>query len=204
VRHVAGPANKEPKRGRGSQESAVTNGELALFCRQFGSLMHAKVNLLDILKALREQSDNPMMREVVDSVRDDVEMGRSMATAFGRYPTIFSPFFISMVRQGELEGELDRIFNDLADHFETRLGTNVDTSKRRDQGSVDLEGLASTALWLFSWIFALTAVCLLAGAITWYATEMHAVPGAIVPNIMIVVAVILMVGVLAIAAGRRR
>jgi hypothetical protein len=197
--------DKGSKRGHG-QESAVTNGELALFCRQFGSLMHAKVNLLDILKALREQSDNPMMREIVDSVREDVEMGRTMATAFGRYPTIFSPFFISMVRQGELEGELDRIFNDLADHYETRLGPKVDSSKRRDQSGVfDLEGLASTFLWLFSWIFALTAVCLLAAALTWYGTDYYrALPGEPLPNIMIVVAVILLLGVLAIAAGRKR
>ena len=185
-------------------EGDVTNAELAVFCRQFASLMHAKVNILEIFDALREQTDNAYLREIIDSVRQDVEMGRSLATAFSRYPTVFSPFFISMVRQGELEGELDRIFDDLADHYETRMGAKVDATRRRDAPIYDWEAAASAFQWLFTWLVALLSVCLLAAGLTWYATSMDAIPGQPIPNMMLVVAVIMLLGVLVFTRGRKR
>src|SRR5512139_2443835 len=82
--------------------SEITNAELAQFCRQFGILMQAEVNLLEGLEALKSQSTRPLLKEIIDSVRNDVEMGRTLATAFSRYPTVFSPFFVSMVRHAEI------------------------------------------------------------------------------------------------------
>ncbi len=192
-----------PERHR-RQDGEVTNADLALLCRQFGSLMHANVNILDIFRALREQTDNPYLREIIDSVREDVEMGRSLATAFSRYPKVFSPFFISMVRQGEVEGELDRIFNDLADHYETRLGSRVDATRRREAPSYDWEAAASAFQWLFTWLVALTAVCMLAAGLVWYATAMEAIPGDAFPNVLLIVSVIMLLGVLIFTRGRRR
>ncbi len=197
------PTQQQPQGGKRT-EGEVTNAELAAFCRQFASLMHAKVNILEIFDALREQADNPYLREIIDSVRQDVEMGRSLATAFSRYPTVFSPFFISMVRQGELEGELDRIFDDLADHFETRMGSRVDATRRRDAPIYDWEAAAAAFQWLFTWFVALISVCLLAAGLTWYATAMDAIPGQPLPNMMLVVAVIMLLGVLVFTRGRRR
>lgn len=200
---MAGTPADASDRGR-KPEGEVSNAELALLCRQFSSLIHANVNILDIFRALREQSDNPYLREIIGSVREDVEMGRSLATAFSRYPSVFSPFFISMVRQGEAEGELDRIFNDLADHFETRLGARVDARRRRDAPTYDWEAAASAFQWLFTWLVALAAVCLLAAGLVWYATSMEAMPGETIPNVLVVVALIMLLGVLVFTRGRRR
>ncbi len=130
------------------QDSELTNAQLAAVCRQFASLMHAEINILDIFDTLREQSDSAFFQEVIDSVREDVEMGRTLATAFSRYPQTFSPFFISMVRQGELEGELDRTFDLLADHFESRMDDTVDAHRRREEGAFDLETVAAAFQWL--------------------------------------------------------
>ncbi len=200
---MAGTPADASDRGR-KPDGEVSNAELALLCRQFASLIHANVNILDIFRALREQSDNPYLREIIGSVREDVEMGRSLATAFSRYPAAFSPFFISMVRQGEAEGELDRIFNDLADHFETRLGARVDARRRRDAPTYDWEAAASAFQWLFTWLVALGAVCLLAAGLVWYATWMEAIPGQVIPNVLLVVALIMLLGVLVFTRGRRR
>ena len=194
----------EDKSKKKQPEGEVTNAELALFCRQFASLMHARVNILDIFDALREQTDNPFLKEVIQSVRHDVEMGRSLATAFSRYPTVFSPFFISMIRQGELEGELDRILDDLADHYESRLTSRVDARRRRDAPLFDWEAAASAFQWMFTWFVALAAACALAAGLTWYATEMQAIPGEPVPNILLVLSAILLLGVIVFTRGRKR
>ena len=182
----------------------IGNTELAALCRQFASLLHAEINILDIFDAVREQSDDAFVREVIDSVREDVEMGRTMATAFSRYPQTFSPFFISMVRQGEREGELDQAFAGLADHFESRLDDGVDARRRRDASAFDLETVASAFQWLFIWVAVLVAFCALGAGLIWYATEVGGLPGATLPNILLLVGVIMLLGVLVFSHGRKR
>ena len=185
-------------------EGQVANTEMAQLCRQFASLMHAQVNILDIFDALREQTGNGLLREILEKVREDVEMGRTLATAFSRYPQVFSPFFISMVRQGELEGELDRILADLATHFESRMEDGVDTARRRDGGGFDLETVASAFQWMFIWVTALAGVCALGGGMVFYATAPRALPGEPIPNVAIFIGVILLLGVLVFSRGRTR
>lgn len=188
-----------------TDETAVSNADMAQFCRQFASLMHAQVNILDIFDALEQQTGSALLREIIGHVREDVEMGRTMATAFSRYPQVFSPFFISMIRQGELEGELDRILADLATHFETRLEDAVDTRRRRDAGTFDLEVVASAFQWLFIWTVALVGFCALGTGLVLYATRVYPVlPGDPTANIALFVGVVMFLGVLVFSLGRRR
>jgi hypothetical protein len=186
------------------EEAPVTNSELSTFCRQFSSLVHAQINILDIFEALREQSSNSFLREVIDNVRTDIENGRTLATAFSRYPQVFSPFFISMIRQGELEGELDRVLSDLATHFETRLEDTPDATRRRGEGLFDWEAAAHAFQWLFIWMLAITGVCFLAAALVWHATTEGALPGNPGPNAIGLVGIIMLLGVVAMALGRKR
>jgi hypothetical protein len=185
-------------------EQDVTNTELAMMSRQFASLMHAKINILDIFESLREQSSNPLMREVIESVRTDVENGRSLATAYSRYPKVFSPFFISMVRQGELEGELDRIFTDLATHYETRMEDGIDATATRETAGFDLEAVASAFQWIFIWSTAILGFCSLGAGLVFYATGPQGIPGTPAANIAIFVGVVMFLGVVVFTRGRRR
>jgi hypothetical protein len=185
-------------------EVPVTNSEIAALCRQFASLIHAEINILEILEALRAQTSNAYLREAIDSVREDLEMGRTLATGFSRYPKIFSPFFVSMVRQGELEGELDRIFSDLATHYETRLDETPDPTRRRGGGAFDWESATSLFRWALAWVAALFAACALAVGGLIYAAEMGTVPGRLSANICILIGVIILLGALLLARGRKR
>jgi len=182
----------------------VNNAEIGALCRQFASLIHAEINILEILEALRAQTSNAFLREALDSVREDLEMGRTLATGFSRYPQIFSPFFISMVRQGELEGELDRVFTDLAGHYETRLEGTPDRSRLRGASPYDWESATSLFRWALAWIAALFAVCALAVGALIYAADMGAVPGRLAANVCILIGVIVMLGALLLARGRKR
>jgi len=182
----------------------ISNAEMATMCRQFATLMAAQVNILDIFEALREGTENRFLREVLYSVQEAVEMGRSLATAFSRYPQAFSPFFISMLRQGELEGELDRVLEELAEHYETRLSTEVDARRRPEAGAFDLETVAAAFQWIFTWLIGLLAAALLGAGGVYYATQTGALPGAAVPNIFLLVGLVLLLGVLVFTMGRRR
>jgi hypothetical protein len=185
-------------------EQTISNAEMAAMCRQFATLMAAQVNILDIFEALREGTENRFLREVLYSVQEAVEMGRSLATAFSRYPQAFSPFFISMIRQGELEGELDRILGDLATHYETRLEDGVDVDERRGGGAFDLEAVASAFQWIFIWLTALAGFCAVGGGLVYYATGPHGIPGAPLANIALFIGLVMFLGVLVFTRGRRR
>ncbi|HEY3396863.1 MAG TPA: type II secretion system F family protein [Armatimonadota bacterium] len=186
----------------GAQE--ISNAEMANMCRQFATLLTAQVNILEIFSALREGTDNQFLREALYSVQDAVEMGRSLATAFSRYPGAFSPFFISMLRQGELEGELDKVMEELAQHFESRVVADVDAYRRPEQGSYDLESVAANFQWAFNWLVGLMATVFLGAGLVYYATADSILPGQVAPNMIIWVGVVLLLGIVVFAAGRRR
>ncbi|MGD9494859.1 MAG: type II secretion system F family protein [Armatimonadota bacterium] len=188
-------------------ESRVTNAELAMICRQFATLTKADINILEILETLHAQTTNPFLREVLEQVRQDVEMGHTLATSFSRYPNTFSPFFITMLREGELEGELDTVFDDLADHYETRLGDTPDARRPARAGIFDWEAAAAAFQWIFIWLTALGAVCALGAGLIWYATAPGAgpgLPGERLPNILIFVGIVMGLGILVFTRGRRR
>jgi hypothetical protein len=185
-------------------EQTISNAEMATMCRQFATLMTAQVNILEIFAALREGTENRFLREVLYSVQEAVEMGRSLATAFSRYPQAFSPFFISMLRQGELEGELDRVLEELAVHYETRLAAEMDSTRRPEAGATDLQTVASLFQWVFIWVVGLAAAAFLGSGVVFWATTDSALPGNPVANVMILVGVVLLLGVFVFALGRRR
>jgi hypothetical protein len=186
----------------GTQE--ISNSEMASMCRQFSNLMAAQVNVLEIFQALRDSTESAFLREILYSVQESVEMGRSLATAFSRYPQAFSPFFISMLRQGELEGELDRILEELAEHYESRMLTEVDTHRRPEAGAYDLQTVASVFQWLFIWLVALVAFAAFGSGAVYYATVLAVLPGEPVPNIMLLIGVMLLLGVIVFSVGRKR
>jgi len=187
-------------------DARTTNPELALMCRQFASLMRADVNILDIFETLRAQTSNAFMREVLNQVREDVEMGHTLATSFSRYPNTFSPFFITMLREGELEGELPKVLEDLADHYETRIGDTPDARRTGSRPMFDWEAAATAFQWIFIWLTALGAVCALGAGLVYYGTSSDGVgiPGERLPNILLFIGLMMLMGVILFSRGRRR
>jgi len=99
-------------------DQRIDRRKLALFCRQFGSMLSAGIDYLPIISVLREQADSQEMREILDSLERDLKLGRLLSTSMCRFPKTFSPYFINMVRQGEREDMLDQVFIKLADHLD--------------------------------------------------------------------------------------
>jgi type IV pilus assembly protein PilC len=87
--------------------------ELAVFSRQFATLVASGMPMLRTLHTLEEQTQDDRIREAVAGVRGDVEAGSSLEQAMERHPKVFDKLFRAMVRSGEqsgrLEDALDRI-----------------------------------------------------------------------------------------------
>lgn len=88
-----------------------------LFTRQIYTLLKAGVPIMRALTGLQESSANPAMKTLLKEVRESLDSGRELSLALARHPTVFTPFYLAMVRVGEMTGRLEEIFLRLFDHL---------------------------------------------------------------------------------------
>jgi type IV pilus assembly protein PilC len=88
--------------------------ELAVFSRQFATLVASGMPMLRTLHTLEEQTQDEMIREAVAGVRADVEAGSGLAQAMERHPKVFDRLFRAMVRSGEETGRLEEALDRVA------------------------------------------------------------------------------------------
>ena len=92
--------------------------DLAVFSRQFATMISSGLSLLRTLNILSEQTENPTLAKAIRAIRDDVERGSSLSAAMSKHPKIFSVLFTSMVKAGEEGGQLEVVLLRLADGLE--------------------------------------------------------------------------------------
>jgi general secretion pathway protein F len=96
----------------------VKKSEIAAFTRQLATLIKSGIPLAESLGALVEQITNQRFKAQLSEVRTAVNEGSSFADSLAKYPRLFDELFISMVRAGELAGNLDDVLTRLADFLE--------------------------------------------------------------------------------------
>ena len=92
--------------------------DLAIFSRQFSTMINSGLSLMRTLNILGEQTENPKLADAITSLRDDVEKGSSLSGAMTKHSKVFSKLYISMVKAGETGGQLDIVLNKVADGLE--------------------------------------------------------------------------------------
>jgi len=96
----------------------VSNKEIVILSRQIATLFDAQVSALRVFRLLASEAENPMLRKVLLSIVDDLQGGSTISRALARYPDVFTPFYVSMVKSGEESGTLDKTFLYLADYLD--------------------------------------------------------------------------------------
>jgi type IV pilus assembly protein PilC len=95
--------------------------QVAVFCRQFATMVNSGLPILRALSILADQTDNKELEKVLVQSRTDVEQGSSLSAALGKHPKAFNNLFISMIRAGETGGVLDDVLLALADQIEKEV-----------------------------------------------------------------------------------
>jgi type IV pilus assembly protein PilC len=93
-------------------------GELILFTRQLSTMIGAGIPLLEALEILTEQAESPGFKQCVSGVVEEVRTGTDISSALQRYPRVFTDLYISMIKAGEVSGQLDLILVRLAEYLE--------------------------------------------------------------------------------------
>ena len=92
--------------------------DMAVFCRQFVSILRAGVSVASVLSMLGQQTSNKKLRAAVREMQADVEKGESLAASMRRHPKIFPPILVNMVSAGEASGNLEESFLQMERYFD--------------------------------------------------------------------------------------
>lgn len=96
----------------------ISRKDIALFSRQLSILFKSNVPIVESLYTIANQTKKPHFKEKIFKIAEKVESGVPLSQALNTYPKIFSPFYTSMIRSGELAGKLSDVLSYLADHTE--------------------------------------------------------------------------------------
>ena len=96
----------------------VKRKELAVFTRQFATMVNSGLPILRALAILADQTESKALSKVVTEVRQEIEQGSSLSAAMAKHPKAFNELYVAMVRSGETGGVLDAVLLRLADAIE--------------------------------------------------------------------------------------
>ena len=99
-------------------EKKVTSMDVQLFSRQIYTLLKSGVPIMRGLAGLQESAISTSFARIIKDLRESLDAGRELSIAMGRHPTVFTPFYLSMVKVGEMTGRLEEVFLRLFDHLE--------------------------------------------------------------------------------------
>jgi MSHA biogenesis protein MshG len=99
-------------------EKKVTSMDVQLFSRQMYTLLKSGVPIMRGLAGLQESAVSKSFGKVIKDLRESLDSGRELSFAMRRHPDVFTPFYLSMVRVGEMTGRLEEVFLRLFDHLE--------------------------------------------------------------------------------------
>lgn len=102
----------------------VSSKELVNFTRQLAVMFQSEVPLVDALRALAVQWQNEAFKDRLIEISEDVEGGSSLSEALSRHPSVFSRFYVAMVKSGEASGNLSDSLSFLADYLERKDDLN--------------------------------------------------------------------------------
>ena len=114
------------------REEKVLPIDVQLFSRQLYTLLKSGVPIMRGLAGLQESAVNKAFGKLIQDLRESLDSGREFSAALRRHPDAFSAFYVSMVRVGEMTGQLEHVFLRLYAHleFERDMRERVKTALR--------------------------------------------------------------------------
>lgn len=108
----------KPKPLFGGGGSRITPKDIAQFSRQIATMLKSGVPIVTAMEIIGGGQKNPKMRDLVNSVRSDIESGSSFSEALGKHPVQFDELFRNLVKAGESAGVLDTVLDTIATYKE--------------------------------------------------------------------------------------
>lgn len=96
----------------------VSSKEISIISRQIATLLEAHVPALKTFRLIASEAENPVVAKKFTEISDDIQNGVPISDALFKHPSLFSDFYVNMVRGGEESGKLSETFLALAEYLE--------------------------------------------------------------------------------------
>jgi len=101
--------------------SKVKDEELILFTSELATLISSGLTIVDALQGLYDQEENPYLRKIILDIKESIEAGNSISSAFKKFPDVFSSVYTSLLSVGEATGRLDKVLHGIYQYLERDL-----------------------------------------------------------------------------------
>lgn len=96
----------------------VTKKDIAIFCRQFYTMLNAGISIINCLDILGKQIENKTLKKSIYAVYENVQKGMTLSESMKKHIKVFPALLINMIEAGEVSGSLDILMERMAIHFE--------------------------------------------------------------------------------------
>jgi len=103
--------------------------DMAIFCRQFQSILRAGVPVSNVLAMLGQQTENKKLAAAIREMQAGIEKGETLAGSMRKHPKIFSGMLCNMIAAGEESGNLEESFRQMEDWFDKAKKTKAAVGK---------------------------------------------------------------------------
>ena len=100
------------------QKERVSLDKITIFTRQLSTMIESGITIVDSLDVLLKQMNNKVFKKVLKDIHDQINKGSSLSDALTKHKSVFSSYFINMVKAGECSGMLDVVLKRIAIHLE--------------------------------------------------------------------------------------
>ena len=117
-------ASKTKEKKKGSKSSLfkkkIKPQDTVVFSKQFATMVKAGLPILGTLQMLRDQTEHPTMKEIIEDIRKSLEGGVTLSKCFAKYPKTFDNIYVNLIKAGEASGKLDLFLLKLVDSLEKK------------------------------------------------------------------------------------
>jgi len=85
----------------------IKTADVVIFSKQFATMVKAGLPILNVLIMLRDQTENPSLKEIIEDIRKSLEGGVTLSKCFNKYPKVFDNIYVNLIKAGEASGKLD-------------------------------------------------------------------------------------------------
>ncbi len=96
----------------------IKSKDLAVFSKQLYTMLHAGMPLVTCIETLKDQVQSKLLKEKLIDIYQELQKGSIFSTALLKHGEAFPQLYISMVRSGELTGNMDTVLNSLSTHYQ--------------------------------------------------------------------------------------
>jgi type IV pilus assembly protein PilC len=97
--------------------------DVANFTNQLSVMIKAGISIRAAIDGIAEQTENPKFKDMLMQIKKDVESGKSFSEALSKYPKVFSPLYVNMVKASELSGSFGHMLERIVEYLNSQLET---------------------------------------------------------------------------------